>query len=148
MKLTSQASLQIQKPIQDVFEGIVNPEKMTKYFVSESSGRMESGTEVIWKFPEFPNKYTVKKIKIETNRSISFVWDPETVVHIELEALPDHSTIVKVTESGKELNEDNLDWLISNSGGWANFLACMKAFLEYGIQLRKGAFDFMRKDEN
>jgi hypothetical protein len=26
---------------------------MTKYFISESSGRLESGKEVIWKFPEF-----------------------------------------------------------------------------------------------
>ena len=148
MKLISKAALQIQKPIEEVFEGIVNPMKMTKYFISESSGRMESGVEVMWKFPEFPDKYPVKNIKIETNRSISFVWDPETQVNIELEALPDNSTIVKVSESGKELNEDNLNWVISNSGGWANFLACMKAYLEYGIQLRKGAFDFMRKNEN
>ncbi len=28
--------------------------------------------------------------------------------------------------------------LIENSGGWSNFLACLKAYLEYGIQLRKG----------
>jgi hypothetical protein len=36
--------------------------------------------------------------------------------------------------------------VIGNTEGWANFLACMKAYLEYGIQLRKGAFDFMRKN--
>jgi len=54
--------------------------------------------------------------------------------------------VVRVKESGKEHNEDNLKWALENSGGWANFLACMKAYLEYGIQLRKGAFDFMRKN--
>ena len=63
-----------------------------------------------------------------------------------LEKLPDDSTIVRVNENGKELNEDNLKWALENSGGWANFLACMKAYLEYGIQLRKGAFDYMRKE--
>jgi hypothetical protein len=47
--------------------------------------------------------------------------------------------------NGNELNEDNLNWALENSEGWANFLACMKAYLEYGIQLRKGAFEFMRK---
>jgi hypothetical protein len=52
---------------------------------------------------------------------------------------------IRVNENGKELNEDNLKWALENSGGWANFLACMKAYLEYGINLRKGAFDFMRK---
>ncbi|WP_424197862.1 SRPBCC domain-containing protein [Algibacter sp.] len=145
MRLESNAIIQIQKPVNVVFEGIVNPEKMTKYFISESSGRLESGKEVIWKFPEFEDKYPVKEIKIENNNSISFVWDPETVVIITLEKLPDDSTIVRVNENGKELNEDNLKWALENSGGWANFLACMKAYLEYGIQLRKGAFEFMRK---
>jgi len=84
-------------------------------------------------------------LKHSENPSISFVWDPETVVKITLEKLPDESTLVRVNENGKELNEDNLKWALDNSGGWANFLACMKAYLEYGIQLRKGAFEFMRK---
>ena len=145
MILESNAIIQIQKPIEAVFEGIVNPEKMTKYFISESSGRLKSGTEVMWKFPEFDDTFPITDIKTETNSSISFVWDPETVVLITLEKLPNESTIIKVNEKGKELNEDNLKWALENSGGWANFLACMKAYLEYGINLRKGAFDFMRK---
>ncbi|WP_425636491.1 SRPBCC domain-containing protein [Algoriphagus yeomjeoni] len=148
MRLESNATIQIQKPIEEVFEGIVNPTQMTNYFISESSGRLDSGSELIWKFPEFPDKFPITDIRVETNRSISFVWDPETVVKITLEKLPDNSTIVRVNENGKELTEDNLKWALDNSGGWANFLACMKAYLEYGIQLRKGAFDFMRNSEN
>jgi len=145
MKLIARATIQIQKPINEVFEGIVNPEKMTNYFISESSGRLETGKEPIWKFPEFPDEFTVKEIKTEVNRSVSFVWDKETIVNIQLEAQPDNSTVVKVTEDGKEYNEENLKWVIGNTEGWANFLACMKAYLEYGVQLRKGAFDYMRQ---
>ena len=145
MKLESNAAIQIQKPLKEVFEGIVNPENMTKYFISESSGRLETGKEVIWKFPEFDDTFVINEIETDNNRFISFVWDPETVVKITLEKLPDNSTLVRVNENGKELNETNLKWALENSGGWANFLACMKAYLEYGIQLRKGAFDFMRK---
>ncbi|AOW11129.1 SRPBCC domain-containing protein [Flavobacterium gilvum] len=146
MNLTAKATIQIQKPITAVFEGIVNPEKMTNYFISESTGRMETGKELIWKFPEFPMEVPVKNIKTEINHSVSFVWDPETVVTIILEAQPDKSTVVKVTEDGKPYNEKNLKWALGNTEGWANFLACMKAYLEYGIQLRKGAFDFMRQN--
>ena len=147
MKLESNATIQIQKPIEEVFEGIVNPKKMTKYFISESSGRLDSGKEIIWKFPEFADKFPINKIKIETNRSISFVWEPETVATLTLESLPDKSTLVRVNENGKEFNEDNLKWVLQNTEGWANFLACLKAYLEYGIQLRKGAFEFMRKEK-
>lgn len=146
-KLTAKATIQIQKPIEAVFEGIVDPEKMTKYFISESNGRLETGKELIWKFPEFPDECPIKEIKVETNRSVSFVWDKDTIVIIKLEKQPDNSTVVKVTEDGKEYNEGNLQWAIGNTEGWANFLACMKAYLEYGIRLRKGAFDFMGKTE-
>ncbi|MBU2938300.1 SRPBCC domain-containing protein [Lacinutrix sp. C3R15] len=145
MILESKAILQIQKPIEEVFEGIVNPEKITKYFIAESSGRLQTGKDVTWKFPEFDTKFPITEVKTENPSFISFVWDPETIVKITLQKLPDNSTIVRVNEKGKQFNEDNLKWALENSGGWANFLACMKAYLEYDIQLRKGAFDFMRK---
>lgn len=144
MKLIAKATLQIQKTASEVFEGIVDPTKMTQYFISESTGRMLAGAELDWKFPEFPDQYPVWDIQTETDRLVSFVWDKETVVRIVLEPQADGSTVVKVTEGEKELNEENLKWLISNTEGWANFLACMKAYLEHGVHLRKGAFDFMR----
>lgn len=145
MELIAKATIQIQKPVSEVFEGIVNPEHMTKYFISESTGRMETGKELVWKFPEFPDECPVKNVEVEPSRSVSFVWDVETVVMITLEAQHDGSTVVKVVEDGKAYNEESLRWVIGNTEGWANFLACMKAYLEYGISLRKGAFDFMKK---
>ncbi len=145
MKLTSQATLQIQKTAEEVFEAIVNPDHMTRYFISESSGRMESGKSLTWKFPEFEDEFPVTQISLKAPDHISFVWDPETTVNIFLKAQVDQSTVVKVTEGDKILDDDNLKWLISNTEGWANFLACLKAYLEYGVELRKGAFDFMRK---
>lgn len=145
MRLIAKATLQIQKPASEVFEGIVDPGKMTCYFISESTGRMEYGKELIWKFPEFPDEFPVWNIRTEPDRLVVFTWDQETEVRISIEPQADGSTVVKVTEDGKELSEQNLKWLIGNTEGWANFLACMKAYLEHGIQLRKGAFDFMKK---
>lgn len=144
MKLIAKATIQIQKPISEVFSGIVNSEHMTKYFISESSGQMETGKDLIWKFSEFPDECPVRKIIVESNRSVSFVWDEETVVSIALESKADGSTVVRVVEDGKAYSENNLKWVIGNTEGWANFLACLKAYLEYGILLRRGAFDFIK----
>lgn len=145
MILKIKTAIQIQKPIAEVFEGIVNPEKMTQYFISESSGRLEEGKEIIWKWPEFPNHESiVNNIKIEQDRAVSFVWDNDTTVTINLEEQADKSVVVRVTEGEKELNEANLKWLMGNTEGWANFLAFMKAYLEHDINLRAGAFEFMR----
>ncbi len=143
--LSPKAAIQIQKPASEVFEAIVDPEKMKNYFIAYGTGKLETGSEVKWKFPEFPDYYPVSKIKIEQHKFISFVWDPETLVEITLDPLPDDSTVVRVVEkSFKETNSQTISWAIENASGWGNFLASLKAYLEYGIQLRKGAFEFMR----
>ena len=64
---------------------------------------------------------------------------------VEMTLVPGYSnsTIVTITEKGRNNDEAGIKWLKGNTEGWANFLACLKAYLEYGINLRKGAFDFM-----
>ena len=62
-----------------------------------------------------------------------------------IRTIEDNNTIVNGVGRRKILNEENLKWVLENTAGWANFLACLKAYLEYGIQLRVGAYDFMRK---
>jgi hypothetical protein len=46
-------AMQIQKPVNEVFEAIINPEKMSHYFISKSTGIMEEDKSLIWNFPEF-----------------------------------------------------------------------------------------------
>lgn len=148
MKLTARASLQILKPLDVVFDAIINPDHLTRYFISKSSGPIVDGQELTWEFGDFPGPFPVKVTAVKTNEHIAFVWDPETTVNIYLSAYGAENTVVKISEGDKELNEENLNWLTSNSCGWGNFLDCLKAYLEYGIRLREGAFDFMKSEEH
>ena len=146
--LEIKAALQIQKPVHEVFEAIVDPAKMSNYFISSGSGRMEEGKEIMWGFGEFEMTFPVWIGKIEEDKYISFKWGEkgkELLVEMFLETF-EASTVVRVTEKGMPNNEAGIKWLQGNTEGWANFLACMKAYLEYGVHLRKGAFDF-RRDE-
>jgi len=148
MKLEINAAIQIQKPVNEVFEAIVDPAKMSNYFISQSSGRMEEGRHLVWRFPEFDMDAPVRCGKIEKDKYISFFWDidgTELMVEMKLEARENNSTLVRVTEKERDNDEAGIKWLKGNTEGWANFLACLKAWLEYGINLRKGAFDYMRK---
>jgi uncharacterized protein YndB with AHSA1/START domain len=147
-KLEINCAMQIQKPTHKVFEAIVNPEKMSNYFISQSSGIMEEGKNLIWKFPEFDFEFPIKVQKVETNKYISFYWEnsgKDLLVEITLSEKENNSTLVSISEKSMENNEVGLKWLSGNSFGWSNFLACLKAYLEYNINLRKGAFDFMKK---
>jgi len=146
-RLEIKASLQIQKRVSEVFEAIVNPDQMSHYFISKSSGRMEEGKTLTWHFPEFEEGFPIKVGKIEPNKAISYYWEhtgDKLKVEITLTPMKNDSTLVTVTEKSKENNPDGIEWLKGNTEGWANFLACLKAYLEYGINLRKGAFDFLK----
>ena len=147
-KLEIKCAMQIQKPIHEVFEAIIIPEKMSNYFISQSSGIIEEGKNLIWKFPEFDFECPVKVQKVEKDKYISFYWENSGVnlfVEITLLEKENNSTLVSISEKSMENNEAGLKWLSGNSFGWSNFLACLKAYLEYNINLRKGAFDFMKK---
>jgi uncharacterized protein YndB with AHSA1/START domain len=145
-KLEIEVSLQVLKPAEIVFEAIINPEKMSNYFISKSSGVMKEGEKIIWKFPEFPEVFPIYMETMEQDRYISYRWEIDhemLLVEMTLNSVGDEATIVTITEKGKENDEAGIKWLMGNTAGWANFLACLKAYLEYGINLRKGAFDFM-----
>ncbi len=148
MKLEVEAALQIQKPVSDVFEAIVDPARMKNYFISESNGRMEEGKKLTWRFPEFDMDVTVRVGKIKKNEYISYHWDSddrELLVEMKLSVEKGNSTLVSITEKSMPADDAGIKWLKGNTMGWANFLACLKAYLEYGINLRKGGFDYMKE---
>ena len=121
---------------------------MSGYFIAKGSGRLESGKTITWKFPEFDFEFPVRVGKIEQDHCISWYWEVdqlELLVEIILAPTGQNNTLVKVTEKSRENNEAGIKWLGQNTEGWANFLACLKCYLEYGINLRKGAFDYLKQ---
>ncbi|MFV0142383.1 MULTISPECIES: SRPBCC domain-containing protein [Empedobacter] len=147
MKLTAKATIQIQKSKNEVFDAIVNPNKMNQYFIASSTGAIETGKIVEWKFPEFDDIFPVMGGDLKQDEYISFDWSggvDDMLVEIFLEIGENDSTIVKVIEHEMNDDEAGIKQLMGQTEGWANFLACLKAYLEYGINLRKGAFDFMK----
>lgn len=147
MKLTAKATIQIQKPINSVFEAIIDPTKMNQYFIESSTGKLETDKTVEWKFPEFDELYPVVGKIIRKYEYISFDWSggkQNMLVEIVLEKQTDDSTVVKIVEHEMNDDEAGIKQVIGQTEGWANFLASLKAYLEYGINLRKGAFDFYK----
>ena len=145
-QLEIKARLQILKPAGEVFDNIVDPDKMKNYFISQSSGFMKEGELLIWKFPEMDIEFPVTIGKIESGKYVSYYWDgamdgEQTFVEISLQQVSADITLVLVTEKSKANNEAGIKWLKNNTEGWANFLACLKAWMEYGVHLRKGAFN-------
>jgi uncharacterized protein YndB with AHSA1/START domain len=148
--LEVKAAIQVAKGTGEVFEAIVDPVKMSNYFIAKSNGRMEEGKKLTWRFPEFDMDVPVRVGKIDKNKYISFFWDSdgiELLTEMTLSPKSNGSTLISITEKSRKNDEAGIRWLVGNTEGWANFLACLKAYLEFGINLRKGAFDFMAEKD-
>lgn len=90
---------------------------------------------------EFP----VRVGKVVKDELITFYWDSEDGKELKVEfifAPYGVDTVIKVTESAVENNEAGIAWLAGNTEGWANFMACLKAWLDHGINLRRGSFNY------
>ena len=141
-------ALQIAKPVEEVFDAIIDPEKMKNYWVSKSTGRIERGKRLTWSFPEFDFTFPVDIQEVTENKYISWKWDMgKTVLLVEITFSEfEGDTVVTITEKTVEGPEPGIDWLKNNTEGWANFLASLKAYVEYGINLRKKAWEFRRAE--
>ena len=137
----------INRPVADVFKAIVDREIITRYFVDATSHSMVEGQQVAWTWDEWgTNEVTIKKVVDNELIEIgldSRNWEKtvdesyEVTVHIEFEALDERTTMVSISESGWRRDAEGYRGSHDNCGGWQDMLNCLKAYLEYGVDLRK-----------
>ena len=84
----------IGRPVEEVFEAWVDPGKMSGYFISDSSGRMEAGRTVSWTWDDYGGMQLDIDVKtVEPGRKLAFDWsvgDAPTRVAVEFEGNPLH----------------------------------------------------------
>jgi len=76
----------ILKPVNEVFEAVVDTKKMSNYFISGASGPIKVGR-VQWEFGDVGAKVSIDVLEVENNRKI--VWDVERPGPAD----PDHDAI-------------------------------------------------------
>jgi uncharacterized protein YndB with AHSA1/START domain len=149
MDLRFKVHIKIQKPVSEVFDAVYNPKKLSSYFTTGgASGPLDEGKTVTWDFADFPGAFPVYVRQVIPNQLIVFEWqaagsekDPyNTKVEMRFEPLENNSTMVSITESGWKEDEKGLESSYGNCFGWSHMSCCLKAFVEYGINLRKGSF--------
>ena len=66
--LEIKTGIQVLKSVHEVFEAIVDPDKMKNYFISNSTGFMKEEAILTWKFPEMDIEFPVTVSKIEKDK--------------------------------------------------------------------------------
>ena len=146
MELKFRIQTKIQKPVEQVFDAVYNPTKITQYFATGSaSGPLDEGANVTWRFADYPGDVPLSVKKVIPNKLIEFGWEAmdggyNTNVELAFEPLGPEETLVSISEGTWKENQKGLDASYGNCYGWMQMSCCLKAYLEYGINLRKGFF--------
>lgn len=113
-------SAQVPRPVEEVFDFIVEPGLLSSYFTAEASGPLVVGAHVTWTFADGRSE-TVDVESVETNRRVVFVRNGSRVT-ISLAPL-DGGTQVTIEDEGGEHD-------------WQKMLLGLNARMALGIDLR------------
>ena len=156
MELKFSVAARIAKPVEEVYEAVVNPDQLSEYFTTGGAkGRIEKGATVLWSYHDFPGEYPVQVIEALPNEKIVLDWqatdedgaavdkpeaDYKIRVTMEFKSLEDSRTLVTISERGWRSDDAGLKSSYGNCEGWTQMLCSLKAWIEHGINLREGFY--------
>ena len=159
MELKFSVSGRIARPVAEVFEAVVDPAQLSRYFTTGGAqGRLETGATVTWDFHDYPGAFPVHVVEVVPDERIVLRWQAdegeapnleggetssagyETTVTMSFKSLDDDRTLVEIAEEGWRFTEGALKASYGNCQGWSQMLCALKAWLEHGINLREGMY--------
>jgi uncharacterized protein YndB with AHSA1/START domain len=145
LQLTTAPSAKVEmlmrKPVAKVFEAFVDPQITTRFWFTNSSGKLEAGKSVTWTWEMYDLSVQVNVKEVEDSKRILVEWPyngvPTTIEWIFTPYGTD-ATYVSVTNSGFRGDGDKVvSDALGSKGGFTWVLAGLKAFLEHGIELKE-----------
>lgn len=134
----AEAQMRIRKPIEQVFDAFIDPDKTKNFWFTKGSSKLEKGITVTWEWEMYGIKTEVYVKDIIPNENISIEWggNDKSLVDFNFVALSDGSTYVMIKQYGFSITGEALHEAIKDAtGGFTTVVDGLKAYLEHGINL-------------
>ncbi|SFS53350.1 SRPBCC family protein [Paenibacillus sp. 453mf] len=130
------AAMLIRSSIDKVFEAFINPDVTTKFWFTQSSGRLEQGSHVRWDWEMYGVSDEIHVKEMHENKRILLEWSDQTETEWLFTSSADNTTYVTITSSGYTGSGDEIvQRAIDDMGGYTIVLCGLKAYLEHNIVL-------------
>jgi uncharacterized protein YndB with AHSA1/START domain len=130
----------IERPVAEVFQAVVDPEKLCRYFTKTADGPPIAGRTVHWTWAD-GDEADVHVLELDVNEKLVCSWkawqvEQSTTWTMIFESLDGSATRLSVHETGWRSDQRGLESSYRHCHGWSHMLLCLKAHLEHGADLR------------
>jgi uncharacterized protein YndB with AHSA1/START domain len=129
----------IKSTLENTWKNACSADLIKRYFTSDARRDLDKGGEVLWAWGE--EGALINVLEVYPLEKIVFEWNGYNVDHrIKCEflfELKNDKVIVKIKESGWEMNEEGIKSAFANCSGWTEFLNALKVYTEHGIGFLK-----------
>lgn len=136
----AKSELGIRKPVKEVFEAFTNPDITTKFWYTHSTGNLEVGATIEWKWEMYNLVIPVTVIEIVENQKILIEWGEgihRSTVVWEFNSVNDNLTFLTIKNYNFQGSDDELlNQIKDSTKGFTFVLSGLKAWLEHNLQLR------------
>lgn len=139
----------INRSVSEVFNAVVDPELICKYFAERTDGGLIEGNRVTWFWQDW-GEYPVNVISVDQNRLVKIAFDTKDwkktgedeiactiTAELEFESINEGSSNLTISESGWGTDDAGLKGSHENCSGWTHFAMCLKGYVEHGLNLRE-----------
>jgi uncharacterized protein YndB with AHSA1/START domain len=122
----------IEAPPEEVYRAFIEPDRLTRFWLSKASGPLRKGEPIEWQFMVKGVKETVTATQLEPGKHIAWRWS-DGEVDIDLEPL-EGGTAVALTHAGFSGTEaEKVDAALNSTEGFTIVLCDLKTLLESGV---------------
>jgi uncharacterized protein YndB with AHSA1/START domain len=131
-KVRARVTMFIQAPPEKVYAAFVEPEQLTKFWLSKASGPLRMGAAVHWNFMVEGAEIDTTATAMEKGRKLAWDWSDQCKVSIDFEALDGGTAVTLVNDNFPQKGDELVDAALNATEGFALVLADLKTLLESG----------------
>lgn len=121
----------VEAPPERVYSAFVEPEFLTRFWLSEASGPLRVGQAVDWSFMVAGAQDTVTATRLDPHKQIAWQWS-DGAVQIDLEAFAGGTAITLIQDEFSGGVEEQVEAALNGTEGFSIVLCDLKTLLESG----------------
>jgi uncharacterized protein YndB with AHSA1/START domain len=122
----------IRRPASEVWEAFADPDRISRFWLARSTGRLETGAVVSWSFKVAGAETDVTVVEALPGVRLDLRWDDGQPLRISFDERREGTVVtVRVTDFAGDTPAANA---VESMSGFTLVLASLKMYLEHGVE--------------